>query len=209
MQNQPRRETSPLPEDFLGGRIRQMRVKKGLSLRALASLTKCSASFLSRVETNKSSPTIRQLAQMGTVLGTTVEEFVRARLPSDQALMVRHAFKRRKVLGKWNGVTLQYLLPSSVGQSFAALLLTIDKRGKTARWYAKREVPELAIVLRGRVRFLLGGAVHELEQGDSICYDISITHQWINLDSGQTEVVLINTHFTPLEEWPGLLDPVP
>jgi hypothetical protein len=34
-----------------------------------------------------------------------------------------------------------------------------------------------------------------------------VPHQWVNLGAGQTEVVLINTHFTPLDEWPGILDP--
>jgi transcriptional regulator with XRE-family HTH domain len=195
------------PDRGPGERIKQLRLKNKLSLRELAALVGCSASFLSRIETNKSSPTLRQLARMGAVLGTTVEEFVRPQLPATQALMVRHAFRRRSVLGRWNGVTLQHLLPSDMGQSFSALLLTIEKGGKSGHWCSRREVPELAIVLRGRVRMKLGSAVHELEQSDSICYDISVPHQWTNLESGPTEVVLINTHFTPLEEWPGILDP--
>jgi transcriptional regulator with XRE-family HTH domain len=195
------------PENDLGDRIKLLRQKNKLSLRELADLIECSASFLSRVETNKSSPTIRQLTRIGAALGTTVEEFVRPQLPSAQALMVRHAFKRRSVLGKWNGVTLQHLLPSDMGQSFAALLLTLDKGGKSGRWYAKREVPELAIVLHGRVEFKLGNALHELDHGDSICYDISVPHQWINVGAGQTEIVLINTHFTPLDEWRGMQEP--
>ncbi len=203
----PRLQENTGPDLDIGGRVRLLRIKNKLSLRELAALIGCSASFLSRVETNKSSPTLRQLAQIGSALGSSVEEFVRPQMPSTQAMMVRHAFKRRSVLGKWNGVTLQHLLPGNMGQSFAALLLTLDKGGKSGRWYAKREVPELAIVLHGSVRFKLGEAVHELGQGDSICYDISVAHQWTNLAAGPTEVVLINTHFTPLEEWPGLSAP--
>jgi quercetin dioxygenase-like cupin family protein len=202
-------QVDAVPDTDLGERIKLLRVKNKLSLRELAALITCSASFLSRVETNKSSPTIRQLAQIGSALGISVEELVRPQLQSTQAMMVRHAFKRRSVLGKWNGVTLQHLLPGNMGQSFAALLLTLDKGGKSGRWYAKREVPELAIVLHGSVQFKLGDAVHKLGQGDSICYDISVPHQWTNLASAQTEIVLINTHFTPLEEWPGLSQPAP
>ena len=67
--------------------------------------------------------------------------------------------------------------------------------------------PELAIVLRGRVRLKLGPDVHVLGQSDSICYDITVPHQWTNVGPGPTEVVLINTHFTPLDEWPGIFDP--
>jgi quercetin dioxygenase-like cupin family protein len=176
-------------------------------LRELAAQVGCSASFLSRVETNKSSPTIRQLAKIGTALGTTVEDLVRPQNTATQPIMMRRALKKRSVLGKWNGVTLQHLLPANMVPSFAALILTLEKDGKSARWYAKREVPELAIVLYGRVRLKLGDVLHDMEQGDSICYDISVPHQWTNLEPGRTEVVLINTHFTPLEEWPGLLDP--
>ena len=185
-------EAGRTPEADVGGRIRHLRTRAKLSLRMLADLIPCSASFLSRLETNKTSPTLRQL--------------VRPQLPSAQALMVRHAFKRRSVLGKWNGVTLQHLVPTDMGQSFAALLLTIERNGKSARWFAKREIPELAIVLHGRVQFRLGSAVHDLAQGDSICYDISVPHQWINAGARRSEVVLVNNHFTPLEEWPGLLE---
>lgn len=202
----PPAKAGAAPQADLGGRIKLLRIRNKLSLRELAGLIACSASFLSRVETNKSSPTLRQLGRIGSALGTTVEEFVRPQLPSAQAIMVRHAFKKRTLLGKWNGVTLQHLLPGHLGQSFAALLLTLERNGKSGRWYAKRAVPELAIVLQGRVRFKLGDAVHELEQGDSICYDISVPHQWTNPVAAQTEVVLINSHFTPLEEWPGLLE---
>jgi transcriptional regulator with XRE-family HTH domain len=192
-------------EADVGGRIKHLRTRAKLSLRELAHLVPCSASFLSRVETNKTSPTLRQLGRIGAALGATVAELVRPQLPSVQALMVRHAFKRRSMLGQWNGVTLQHLLPDDMGQSFAALLLTIERDGKSARWFAKREIPELAIVLHGRVRFKLGGAVHDLAQGDSVCYDISVPHQWLNTAPRRSEIVLINNHFTPLEEWPGLL----
>jgi quercetin dioxygenase-like cupin family protein len=205
--NPPETKASEASRTDLGARVRQLRVKNRLSLRELAELVGCSASFLSRIETNKSSPTVRQLERMGSALGTTIEEFFRSSLPSGQALMVRHAFKKRSVLGKWNGVTLQHLLPTGMGQSFAALLLTIEKGGKSGLWVAQREMPELAIVLRGRVRLKLGQDLHELEQSDSICYDITVPHQWVNLGPGPTEVVLINTHFTPLDEWPGILDP--
>jgi transcriptional regulator with XRE-family HTH domain len=200
-------EAGRTPEADVGGRIRHLRARAKLSLRELADLIPCSASFLSRLETNKTSPTLRQLGRIGAALGATVAELVRPKLPSAQALMVRHAYKRRSVLGKWNGVTLQHLLPADMGQSFAALLLTIERNGKSAQWFAKREIPELAIVLHGRVHFKLGSAVHELGPGDSICYDISVPHQWINVGPRRSEIVLINNHFTPLEEWPGLLKP--
>jgi len=195
------------PRTDPGARIRQLRAKHRLSLRDLADRVGCSASFLSRIETNKSSPTVRQLEKLGSVLGLPVEEFFRAPPPAGQALMVRHGIKKRNVLGKWNGVTLQHLLPSGLGQSLTALLLTIEKGGKSGLWASRREMPELAIVLRGRVRLKLGQDTHELEQSDSVCYDITVPHQWVNLGPGQTEVVLINTHFTPLDEWPGILDP--
>lgn len=205
--NPPEANANEPSRPDLGARIRQLRVKHRRSLREMADLVGCSASFLSRIETGKSSPTVRQLELLGSALGTSVEEFFRPQLPSGQAIMVRHAFKKRSVLGKWNGVTLQHLLPGGMGQSFAALLLTIEKGGRSGLWSARREMPELAIVLRGRVRLKLGTDVHELGLSDSICYDITVPHQWTNVGPGPTEVVLINTHFTPLDEWPGIFDP--
>ncbi len=189
----------------VGTRIKDYRQRRKLSLRELAQALGCSASFLSRVETNKTSPTLRQLERLAQALSTSVEELISPGLPSSRPMVIRHASKRRTTLGRWNGVSMQHLLPYDLGRSFAALMLVLEKGGQSGRIHARRSVPELAIVLRGSVRFELADAVHRLDQGDCICYDISVPHQWSNLHSGPTEVVLINTHFTPLEEWPEII----
>ena len=194
------------PPIDVGSRIKALRQKRQLSLRDLAALLGCSASFLSRVETNKTSPTLRQLEGVTEALGTTVEDLIGPQSSPVRPMVVRHALKRRTTLGKWNGVTLQNLLPADMVSSFAALVLLLEKDGQSGRIHSRRSVPELAIVLHGSVRFELADSVHNLAQGDCICYDISVPHQWYNLHPGPTEVVLINTNFIPLDEWPEIVE---
>jgi quercetin dioxygenase-like cupin family protein len=139
-------------------------------------------------------------------LGTAIEDLMGPPASPVRPLVVRHALKRRTTLGRWNGATLQDLLPADMGGTFAALLLQLEKDGQSGRIHSRRSVPELAIVLNGSIRFELADSVHNLVQGDCICYDISVPHQWYNLHSGPTEVVLINTSFTPLDEWPEIVE---
>jgi len=199
-------EAGRRPPIDVGARIKALRQKRQLSLRELAALLGCSASFLSRVETNKSSPSLRQLEGVSEALGTTVEELIGPQSSPVRPMVVRHALKRRTTLGKWNGVTMQNLLPADTSSSFAAMILLLEKDGQSGRIHSRRSVPELAIVLHGSVRFELAEAVHNLAQGDCICYDISVPHQWYNLHTGPTEVVLINTNFIPLDEWPEIVE---
>jgi len=193
------------PPIEVGTRIKDLRQKRQLSLRELAHRLGCSASFLSRVETNKSSPTLRQLEGLAGALATSVSDLIAPEAPAERPLLIRHALKRRPTLQRWNGATLQELLPQDLGLSFAALLMVLEKGGRSGRIHSRRSVPELAIVLRGSVRFELADAVHRLGQGDCICYDIAVMHQWTNRHSGPTEIVLINTSFTPVEDWPEIL----
>ena len=62
--------------DVIGKRIKQARMKKGLSQENLADELDISTAFLSRVETGKSQINLRRLLQVGKVLDVPPEELI-------------------------------------------------------------------------------------------------------------------------------------
>jgi transcriptional regulator with XRE-family HTH domain len=60
--------------DRLGGRLRQERERRGVSVRGLARDVGISASMVSQIETGKSQPSVSTLYAITTALGITVEE---------------------------------------------------------------------------------------------------------------------------------------
>src|SRR5690242_11357939 len=63
---------SELPS--LGERIREERVRRGVSLRALAGQVGVSASMISQIETGKSQPSVSTLYAITTALGVSIQE---------------------------------------------------------------------------------------------------------------------------------------
>jgi transcriptional regulator with XRE-family HTH domain len=66
-------ETTPDEPEAVGERIRALREATGLSLRALATASKLSASFLSQVERSQVDPSVSSLRRVAAGLGTTAQ----------------------------------------------------------------------------------------------------------------------------------------
>jgi len=69
---------SPAAVPPVGARIRQARLAKGVSLRALAREAGVSASLVSQIETGKSQPSVSSLYAITTALGISVESLFEA-----------------------------------------------------------------------------------------------------------------------------------
>ncbi|MFF7790446.1 cupin domain-containing protein [Streptomyces sp. NPDC007991] len=78
---------SPSVVPPVGARIRQARLERGRSLRALAREVGVSASLVSQIETGKSQPSVSTLYAITTALGISVESLFDAR---DSAGLPRH-----------------------------------------------------------------------------------------------------------------------
>jgi DNA-binding XRE family transcriptional regulator/quercetin dioxygenase-like cupin family protein len=76
---------SPAVVPPVGARIRQARLERGTSLRALAREVGVSASLVSQIETGKSQPSVSTLYAITTVLGISVESLFDSRAAAPMA----------------------------------------------------------------------------------------------------------------------------
>lgn len=93
----------------LGGRIRELREVKDLSLREFAKKLGRSAAFLSDVELGRRHPSERVLADMARVLGTTVED-----LKSHDARPPVEEIKRKAIANPAWGLALRRFFEEDV-----------------------------------------------------------------------------------------------
>jgi len=163
-----------------------------MSLRDVARNAHCSASFLSQVELERASPTLKSLEKICGALSTTVADFLRADSPVDHPVTVSRDRSQYKVAMSWNSARLLHVLAPEVQSPFTALLLVMDHSGNTPRRSALQSCKELATVLKGRIKFDCGAESYFLEAGDSIYFDQATQHQWWNNGEGQAEVLMTN-----------------
>lgn len=169
-------------------RIRQIRLSLGMSLQDLSRKTGLSMTFLSRLENDKANISVLNLRAVANALGVPIASLF---TQDDQSLVkVSRAGKRRKMILMVFGrkkVTEEWLLPDSNAKLEPAVV-TLPP-GTNGGPPFSHEGEEFLWVLKGKVRFHLGSEVFYLEEGDSLYYPATLSHQFFN-DTGKKAVLL-------------------
>ncbi|WP_213450129.1 helix-turn-helix domain-containing protein [Rhizomonospora bruguierae] len=191
----------------LGDRIRAARLRRGVSLRALARDVGVSASMISQIETGKSRPSVSTLYAITSALGMSVEEVFApaaepAAAPPSAVDAVRAAAAartladpppglawlgpvvrphERQTLRLDSGVTWERLgeLP---GQSVDFLLVTYAPGATSSSNGAlmRHAGCEYGLLLRGELVLTLGFTDSVLRAGDAISFDSTTPHGYRN-----------------------------
>jgi transcriptional regulator with XRE-family HTH domain len=193
----------------IGERLREARVKRGLSVRGLARVVDVSPSLVSQIETGKSSPSVSTLYALTTALEISIEDvfgepdeekpdktppsppfFPSPASATRQGLqmlahqrrigpVVRHT--EREVLHLDSGVTWELLgqLPHA---HVDFLRITYAPGGSSSGLgvLMRHSGTEYGHVLSGRLTLNLGFETYELDPGDSVSFDCSTPHAYAN-----------------------------
>lgn len=153
----------------LGQRVRERRQELGLSLRELAGRTGLTASFLSQVERDQSSPSIESLGKISEAMGVPIFRFLveqDARSP-----VVRHD-ERIKLTFSGSHADYQLLTPDLKRDRKMEVFLEEWEPGRERSTMPLRQYTEEFIyVLQGRLEIQLGEDIYSLNAGDSIYFE--------------------------------------
>jgi len=122
----PRRQgTAQLEEDrvylrLLGERIRDLRVRRGMTRKILAHHSSLSERYLAQLESGQGNISILRLRQLGQAMGIPLEELIRVGpdLPPELTLLVQY---------------LNRLSPAKLAQARELLLTSFETRGRRGR----------------------------------------------------------------------------
>jgi transcriptional regulator with XRE-family HTH domain len=172
----------------VGERLREIRLRRRATLRAIAERAGVSESFLSQVERGRASASVASLRRIAGALGVSVADLFDSNGPPGPKVLRRDERPSLSfgVLGtKW------LLTPRPLGQ-LEVFVGELDVGGSTGTEpYAHGDSEELLIVQSGHVQLELGDDVHELEDGDSIDYRSSTPHRVVNLGDEPAAVIWI------------------
>ncbi|MGE3702715.1 MAG: helix-turn-helix domain-containing protein [Hyphomicrobiaceae bacterium] len=177
-------------ESFIGNRMRELRKTKRMTLAALGKAAGLSVGFLSQVERNLSSPSIKVLHDIARVLGVNISWFFEENDPAtthERRHIVRLAKRRRLHFG--SGVVDELLSPNLSGQ--LELLLSRFEPGAESGGDGpySHDGEEGGVVLAGSLELWIGDAHYVLEEGDSFGFSSTVPHRYRN--PGKTEAVVV------------------
>ena len=164
---------------MVGQRIRELRTGKGLSLRALAELSKLSTNAISLIERGDNSPTVSSLHSLANALAVPITVFFEQQGDGQ----VIHLKKIRRPKSETAGVSLENLGSGLPNQQIEPFLMTINPGGRSTSSQITHSGEEFVYVLKGALVCMIKEQEYELEEGDSLLFLASQPHIYRNQTS--------------------------
>ena len=156
----------------IGGRLKELRVLKGLTQEELADRAELSKGFISQVERDLTSPSIATLIDILQCLGTTIGEFF-TEATEEQIVFGKNDYFIKQDKELLNEI--QWIIPNAQKNTMEPIRLTLEPGGSTYP-DTPHEGEEFGYVLQGTVSIHLGGRTYKAKKGESFYYTSDKTH---------------------------------
>lgn len=153
---------------IIGARIRERRKELGMGLQELAERTNLTASFLSLVERNLTSPSLDSLVKIAGALDVPFFYFTRS---TNHNPVVRRD-ERTLITFPKEDLTSELLVPNLRGRLEVFISRGKPNTGNIARIPA-HDSEEVIYMLKGSLRVRLHETDYEINEGDSIYFHLS------------------------------------
>jgi len=178
----------------IGARLRQARKTKRLSLKEVAERAGCSESLLSKIERNRTTPSLRMLHRISEVLDTSIGRIFGD--PKQAEFGVYRDGERPVVTIRDDGgaevIRLERLVTYSDDQMIDGNIHVIEP-GASNGGEIRRFGQEVGVVIEGQLELTLAGETFHLSAGDSFFLKSDIPHSYRNPGTERARVVWINT----------------
>jgi transcriptional regulator with XRE-family HTH domain len=174
----------------LGGRVRELRRGRGLTLEELAELSGVSRAMISKLERGEKNPTLVVAAKLAEGLGVTLSRLAGTEERREVSVVPR---ERRMVMrDPETGFERQLLSPNFVGRGIEFIRNEIPE-GSTSGEFPphRRGVEEHIVVERGSLRVILDGEEYLLREGDALYFEADVTHRFDNAGEGECSYYLV------------------
>jgi transcriptional regulator with XRE-family HTH domain len=184
-------ETTASTLAAIGGRIRELRQLRGLTLQALADASGLSTSMLSLVERGRASPSIGSLIVIASALGVTMSDLMINGVDAEEKIVVRAAEARIVETAQH---VVRRLLREDRSRGISVAVNEYAPHTGSTEHPISHDGFEYGFVLDGELTVEVDGTRHILQGGDLIAYSSRRRHKiwnhgeskvrtlWINLD---------------------------
>jgi len=210
------------PGTGLGPRLRLVRSSRQLSVRELARRVGCSASLISQIERGVSVPSVGVLYSLATELGTSLDYLLFGSGPGPEAYaedaasaaapeprtpvsgttaplpaIVQRGCDRR-IIDLASGVRWERLTPQSEAMTdFLEVIYSPGGHSTDERRPLRHDGREYGLVISGTLTANVGFESYELGPRDSIAFDSSTPHEYLNKTGDVVRAIWVVVHSEP------------
>jgi transcriptional regulator with XRE-family HTH domain len=176
----------------VGGRLKELRQERELSIRALARLSGLSANALSMIERGRTSPSVSTLYKLAGSMEVPITAFFRE-VPSREEIVFRKASERNRVpfmRGLWEGLGGEYFIGY-----VEPFMLTLESGASSGPFGMIHTGHEFVLCLRGKLEYQVENQRFLLEPGDTLLFAAQMRHRWRNAGKTVTNAVIVLSGF--------------
>ena len=161
-----------------GEKLRKLRMALDLTQEEVAIRADVARSFISQVETDKTSPTLDNLERILKAVGSTLQAFFSE---EEEEKVIYRKSEEVPLYDQPVGVQTTLLMNEVENKKIDALLVTLKPGSKTDE-EDYHSGDEFGYVLAGTLHLILDGVDYQCEKGDSFYYRADKKHSVMNQD---------------------------
>ena len=175
-------------------KIREYRKERGLTLRQLAEKAGCTPSYISQLESGLTVPSLSMVGRLAAALSITVIDlFSELSNGEDSDWFLRKA--NRKTIDYPDGKVSSQLLVTRISRKKMEPLISAIEPGGTSDGAEGMHHPmgteEFVLVMKGEIDFTIDGKDIHLCEGDTLDFDGTLPHRWVNNENETAEVLFV------------------
>lgn len=160
----------------LGEKIRMLRKKQNKSIEDISKITGLSKGLISQTERNITGPTVASLWKIAKALNVTMNYFFDEAQENNPIVRKN---ERKKILTKNNNRSYELLCPD-LKRAIEMLWIEIRPGECSTEDLIIHDGEECGVVVKGTLRILWGENQYDLNEGDSIYFDSTTPHRYVN-----------------------------
>jgi len=181
----------------VGGKLRELREARNISMRTLATKSGLSANALSMIERGKTSPSVSTLYKLAEALGVSITAFFASEMQRTQVVFLK-ADERTRV-SFTRGV-----FEALGGEQFVGrvepFMLTLENSANSGPRSMVHTGHEFVFCLRGQLEYQVERQIYQLSAGDSLLFAAQLKHRWKNPGGTVAAALIIISGFEEGEE---------
>lgn len=175
-------------EILVGKRLRDLRTRRGFSLRALADHSGLSVNTLSLIENGKTSASVSTLQQLALALSVPIAAFFEVE-PLEKRIV--HTPAEERPGANFGRTQMQSLGQNLAGNAVQPFLVTLLPGMGSGGSMIVHTGHEFIFCLQGEIHYKIEQEEFRLKAGDSLLFEAHLPHCWDNRSEGSAQILLV------------------
>lgn len=176
------------PATDIGGKLKEARLRTGLSQKELADKVGFTPSFLSQLESSQVSPSLGTFMQICRVLGINPGQFLESSEPQARPWLETREMIRSRIASQEDAARVHAL---ATGDKFSLRIVVLPPGAVMNRHFFYHKDEELIYILKGDLVVTIGGREARISMGDVVRLKDSFPSRWKNEGGDDAELLVL------------------